>query len=234
MKRVNELRVFNAPSLDGEYAFFYHRKDDHTEVDDPEKLAALIERARSTGHPFHDFSSVETIGEMIHIDAERQVARISGNIGLLLIARGEYQRALAQLTEALETHRRFRIAPSIFHVTTNISRLLLQLCRETDEEPSWLGELLPALREMNGTPGTWKQRVLSQTRHHIEEGAEGNAEAARERLQRLLDDEEDREVVAESWYWIWKLRVGKEERAREEAERLYTELFADRPMKRYR
>ena len=141
---------------------------------------------------------------------------------------------LAQLTEALETHRRFRIAPSIFHVTTNISRLLLQLCRETDEEPSWLGELLPALREMNGTPGTWKQRVLSQTRHHIEEGAEGNAEAARERLQRLLDDEEDREVVAESWYWIWKLRVGKEERAREEAERLYTELFADRPMKRYR
>ncbi|MCB0712619.1 MAG: tetratricopeptide repeat protein [Ignavibacteriae bacterium] len=60
--------VFDVSPTEGEYAFFYHREESKEEADDPEKLAALIERARSTGHPFRDFDSIEGLGEMVHDD----------------------------------------------------------------------------------------------------------------------------------------------------------------------
>ena len=60
--------VFDSSPADGEYAFFYHRQDGDGEVDDPERLAELIDRARSTGHPFQNFESVESLGEMVRHD----------------------------------------------------------------------------------------------------------------------------------------------------------------------
>ena len=62
--------VFNAPpeEREGEYAFFYHRADHTSERDDSERLAALIERARETGHSFKDFDSIEHLGEIVRHD----------------------------------------------------------------------------------------------------------------------------------------------------------------------
>ena len=62
--------VFDAPTGEsaGPYAFFYHRAGNDAEGDRPEKLAALVERARNTGHPFRDFDAVESLGELVRDD----------------------------------------------------------------------------------------------------------------------------------------------------------------------
>ena len=67
--------VFDAPQIDGEYAFFYHRVDNGSEADDPERLAMLIERARSTGHPFQDFNTVEELGQKVEADLMGMIDR---------------------------------------------------------------------------------------------------------------------------------------------------------------
>ncbi len=60
--------VFDASPEEQDLALFYHRDERTEEPDDPERLAALIERARATGHPFRDFDSIERLGEMVRED----------------------------------------------------------------------------------------------------------------------------------------------------------------------
>ncbi len=60
--------VFDAPSLNGVYAFFYHRSGDTAEADDQERLDALIDRVRSTERPYREFTSVEELGETVRSD----------------------------------------------------------------------------------------------------------------------------------------------------------------------
>jgi tetratricopeptide (TPR) repeat protein len=67
--------VFNAPEVDSEYAFFYHRSGEVAEADDPERLASLIERSRATGHPFREFESTEELGQEVHDDLVAMIDR---------------------------------------------------------------------------------------------------------------------------------------------------------------
>ncbi len=67
--------VFDAPEVDGVCAHFYHRTDDKSDADDPERLAALIERARATAHPFRDFGGSEELGEMVREDLLAMIKR---------------------------------------------------------------------------------------------------------------------------------------------------------------
>ena len=60
--------VFDAPEVDGEYAFFYHRQGDIADDDDPERLGALIDRTRSTSRPFREFADVEELGNAVRDD----------------------------------------------------------------------------------------------------------------------------------------------------------------------
>ena len=60
--------VFDTPESDELHARFYHRQDDQGGRDHHERLDALIERARATGHPFHNFASVEELGEKVYAD----------------------------------------------------------------------------------------------------------------------------------------------------------------------
>jgi len=60
--------VFNAPRVEGEYAFFYHRAADLSQADNPERLQALIERVRSTDRPLREFSTVEELGQAVRND----------------------------------------------------------------------------------------------------------------------------------------------------------------------
>jgi hypothetical protein len=67
--------VFNAQQVDGEYAFFYHRISSAPEIDDPERLNALIEHARTTGHPFHDFETTDNLGQQVRDDLLAMIDR---------------------------------------------------------------------------------------------------------------------------------------------------------------
>jgi len=74
--------VFDAPGtegspqrIDGEYAFFYHRPGNIAEADDPVRLAALIERSRTSGRPFREFRTVEELGEQVRADLVAMVDR---------------------------------------------------------------------------------------------------------------------------------------------------------------
>ncbi|MEZ4785686.1 MAG: tetratricopeptide repeat protein [Candidatus Kapaibacterium sp.] len=61
--------VFNAPeNSGGERTFFYHRDDDKTDADNPERLQGLIERVKSTEHPFRDFSTIDELGQLVRND----------------------------------------------------------------------------------------------------------------------------------------------------------------------
>ena len=53
---------------DTEYACFYHRNKSVDEIDNPERLAALVERTRASDHPFHSFESPEELGELVRND----------------------------------------------------------------------------------------------------------------------------------------------------------------------
>ena len=65
--------VFNAPSIDGEYAYFYHRTDGEGEVDNPERLGELIDRARATDRPFREFETLEELGSQVEQDLVRMI-----------------------------------------------------------------------------------------------------------------------------------------------------------------
>jgi len=67
--------VFDAPEVDGDYAFFYHRAGDSRGADDPERLASLIERSRTCGRPFRECQSVDELGEQVRADLVEMVDR---------------------------------------------------------------------------------------------------------------------------------------------------------------
>jgi len=87
--------VFDAPRVDGDTAFFYHRSGTVDEADDPARLASLIERARGTSRPFREFESSEELGRQVRDDL---VAMINRN----------WPRSEAP--SALELERRFHAA----------------------------------------------------------------------------------------------------------------------------
>ncbi len=60
--------VFDAPQVDGAYAFFYHRTTDSSDADDARRLSALVERVRSTGRPIREFVRVEDLGDVVRAD----------------------------------------------------------------------------------------------------------------------------------------------------------------------
>jgi tetratricopeptide (TPR) repeat protein len=60
--------VFDAPQVEGEYAFFYHRQSDISKSDDPERLSALIARIRATERPYREFENIEELGRAVHDD----------------------------------------------------------------------------------------------------------------------------------------------------------------------
>ncbi|MGE3800803.1 MAG: tetratricopeptide repeat protein [Candidatus Kapaibacterium sp.] len=65
--------VFDAPEINGEYSFFYHCNGDIAEADHPERLGALIDRTRSTGRPFRDYTNVEELGQAVRDDLLRVI-----------------------------------------------------------------------------------------------------------------------------------------------------------------
>jgi len=67
--------VFDAPAVDGEYAFFYHRPGNLAEADDPVRLASVIERSRNSGKPFREFHNVEELGLQVRSDLVAMIER---------------------------------------------------------------------------------------------------------------------------------------------------------------
>ncbi len=71
-KSVTEMEfihgVFNAPSGAEGQAFFYQRTSGDGEIDDPERLTALIDRLQTAGHPLHPYGTIEELGAMVERD----------------------------------------------------------------------------------------------------------------------------------------------------------------------
>ena len=79
-KSVTEMEfihgVFEAPEVEDGSTFFYHRAGNIAESDNPENLQVLIDRARSTRHPFREFESVERLGEMVREDLQALIDHV--------------------------------------------------------------------------------------------------------------------------------------------------------------
>jgi tetratricopeptide (TPR) repeat protein len=95
--------VFNAPEADAGSAFFYRRTGDISETDNPERLAALIERSRATGHSFREFRGVDELGQRVHDDLLGMIDRYwpeAGSPSTLELERRPHRAFAASRTRA--------------------------------------------------------------------------------------------------------------------------------------
>ncbi|MGE3802018.1 MAG: tetratricopeptide repeat protein [Candidatus Kapaibacterium sp.] len=67
--------VFEAPDQEGTCAYFYRRKGDIdiSGVDNPERLRALVERAKETGRPFREFGDLDAFGNAVRDDLREMI-----------------------------------------------------------------------------------------------------------------------------------------------------------------
>ncbi len=60
---------------DGESVYFYRREGERADIDDPERLQRMIDRASSSGHPMRSYDSADSLGEMVRDDLLKIIER---------------------------------------------------------------------------------------------------------------------------------------------------------------
>ncbi len=60
---------------DGESVYFYRREGEHADIDDPERLQRMIDRASFSGHPMRSYDTAESLGQMVRDDLLKIIER---------------------------------------------------------------------------------------------------------------------------------------------------------------
>jgi tetratricopeptide (TPR) repeat protein len=153
-----------------------------------------------------------------------------GNIGLVHEERGEFDLALEHLRHAAGGHRAMGSRHGLTHWLVGTARLLVGLAAKGGSMPGYLARHLPDV-----TSETWRAISLRVARESAGEclaisrelstpdtlytsrvllaridAAEGNTIAARESLQRMLEEAGDDEKRADLQYWLWRIEAKDE------------------------
>ncbi len=230
------------------------------EIDDPMGEAGAHGNIGTLHYMLGDYPrAVESLETMANIcrrlEDSRHESLALGNLGYVHMARGDFRRALEYLYLATEKQRALKYLYGLTSSLSGIGIVLVELLDAGGSMPEYLPEFVPG-----AAPADWRAACVNAARAHAEESisiserisrpdtlfggrvllarvfaADGDFNAALQRLHATLEGSTQDAARAELQYWLWKFgsRSGADRQAYErhgsEALRSYRQQYARSP-----